>query len=50
MLVLTSDSETGERIKSEIGGPWMNEHIAPLLAGPPGQSSGAVVAGSPQWR
>jgi hypothetical protein len=46
-LVLTfPDLETEERVKSEIGGPWMNEHVVPLLAGPPERSSGTVVAGS----
>jgi hypothetical protein len=47
VLVLTfPDSETEERIKSEIGGPWMKEHVVPLLAGATERSSGAVVAGS----
>ncbi len=47
ILVLTfPDVETEERIKSEIGGPWMKEHVVPLLAGPTGRSSGTVVAGS----
>lgn len=46
-FVLTfPDLETEERIKSEIGGPWMNEHVVPLLAEPPDRSSGAVIAGS----
>jgi hypothetical protein len=40
-----SDAEIEERIKSEIGGPWMREHIVPLLDGPPERSSGEVVAG-----
>jgi hypothetical protein len=46
MLVLTfPDSETEERIKSEVGGPWMREHIMPLLAEPTARASGEVVAG-----
>ena len=39
------DVETEERIKSEIGGPWMRDHIVPLLDAPPERSSGEVVAG-----
>ncbi len=47
ILVLTfPDLETEERIKSEIGGPWMKEHVVPLLAEPTDRSSGMVVAGS----
>lgn len=46
-LVLSfPDLETEERVKSEIGGPWMKEHVVPLLAAPPDRSSGVVVAGS----
>jgi hydroxymethylglutaryl-CoA reductase len=46
ILVLTfPDSETEERIKSEVGGPWMREHITPLLAEATQRASGEVVAG-----
>jgi|SwirhisoilCB2_FD_contig_41_16578370_length_739_multi_4_in_0_out_0_2 hypothetical protein len=46
ILVLAfPDLETEERISSEIGGPWMREHVVPLLASPPERSSGVVVAG-----
>ena len=46
ILVLTfPDFETEERIKSEVGGPWMREHIMPLLAEPSQRASGEVVAG-----
>ena len=45
ILILTfPDLETEERIKAEIGGPWMKEHVVPLLAGPTERSSGEVVA------
>jgi hypothetical protein len=40
------DLETEERIKSEVGGPWMREHIVPLLAAPTERTSGDVVAGA----
>ena len=47
ILVLTfPDLETEERIKSEVGGPWMREHIVPLLAEPTERASGDVVAGA----
>lgn len=47
VLVLAfPDLETEERVKSEIGGPWMREHIVPLLAEPTARSSGEVVADS----
>ena len=46
MIVLGfPDTATEERIKSEIGGPWMREQVIPLLAGPPERTSGEVVAG-----
>ena len=46
ILVLTfPDFETEERIKSEVGGPWMREHVVPLLAEPTERASGEVVAG-----
>lgn len=47
ILVLTfPDVETEERISSEIGGPWMREHVVPVLASPPERSSGVVIAGT----
>ena len=46
ILVLTFPNfETEERIKSAVGGPWMREHIVPLLAEPTERASGEVVAG-----
>jgi hypothetical protein len=47
ILVLTfPDFESEERIKSEVGGPWMREHIVPLLAEPTERAAGDVVAGT----
>ncbi len=49
ILVLSfPDMETEERVSAEIGGPWMREHVLPLLSGPPERSAGVVVAGSPE--
>jgi hypothetical protein len=46
ILVLTfPDLDTEERVKSEVGGPWMREHVVPLLAEPAERASGEVVAG-----
>ena len=45
LLLGFPDADTEERIKNEIGGPWMREHIIPLLASPPERTSGDVVAG-----
>ena len=39
------DAESEERIKNEVGGPWMREYVIPLLDTPPERTSGEVVAG-----
>ena len=45
LVLFFPDLETEERISREVGGPWMREHVLPLLASPPGRSAGdAVVA------
>ena len=36
--------EDAERIVREVGGPWMREHIRPLLAGDTERSVGEVIA------
>ena len=46
-LVLILEFETAEdadRIAREVGGPWMREHILPLLAGDTERSVGEVIA------
>lgn len=37
-------AEDGNRIAREVGGPWMNEHIRPLLAGDTERYIGEVIA------
>ena len=37
-------AEDADRVASEIGGPWMREHIIPLLARSPERSVGEVIA------
>lgn len=46
-LILLLDFETiddANRIAREVGGPFMNEHIRPLLAGDTDRNVGTVVA------
>src|SRR5512138_367150 len=46
-LILILEFETAEdagRIAREVGGPWMNAHIRPLLAGDTDRSVGEVIA------
>jgi hypothetical protein len=37
-------AEDADRIAREVGGPWMREHIRPLLAGDTERSVGEVIA------
>ncbi len=47
ILVLEFPSaDEANRIAREVGGPWMNEHIRPLLAGDTERSVGEVIASS----
>jgi len=39
-----SSAEDADRIAREVGGPWMREHIAPLLAGDTERSVAEVIA------
>lgn len=38
--------QDADRIAREVGGPWMREHIVPLLAGDTERSVGEVIASS----
>jgi hypothetical protein len=45
ILILEFPSaEEANRIAREVGGPWMNEHIRPLLAGDTERHLGEVIA------
>ena len=45
ILVLEfASAEDANRIAREVGGPWMNEHIRPLLAGDTERHVGEVIA------
>jgi hypothetical protein len=37
-------AEDADRVAREVGGPWMREHIRPLLAGDTERSVGEVIA------
>jgi hypothetical protein len=37
-------AEDAERVAREVGGPWMREHITPLLAGDTERSLAEVIA------
>jgi hypothetical protein len=39
-----ADADDADRIAREVGGPWMREHIRPLLAGDTERSVGEVIA------
>jgi hypothetical protein len=40
-------AEDADRIAREVGGPWMREHIRPLLARDTERSVGEVIASAP---
>ena len=45
ILILEFPSaEEADRVAREVGGPWMREHIRPLLAGDTERSVGEVIA------
>jgi hypothetical protein len=45
VLVITGgDAEALDRLATEVGTPWMREHVIPLLAGPPERHIGPIIA------
>lgn len=42
------NAEDADRVAREVGGPWMREHIRPLLAGDTQRSVGEVIASTGQ--
>jgi hypothetical protein len=45
ILILTfATAEEADRIAREVGGPWMREHVVPLLADGTQRSIGEVIA------
>lgn len=44
VLVIFADSpETLDRLATEVGSPWMQANVVPLLAGPPDRRVGPVL-------
>jgi hypothetical protein len=44
LVLLFALPEDADRVSREVGGPWMREHIAPLLARDTERSVGEVIA------
>ncbi|HEY2354693.1 MAG TPA: hypothetical protein VGH79_07345 [Gaiellaceae bacterium] len=44
LILEFSSAEEANRIAREVGGPWMREHIVPLLAGDTERHLGEVIA------
>jgi hypothetical protein len=44
LILEFASAEDADRVASEIGGPWMREHIIPLLSRGPERSVGEVIA------
>jgi hypothetical protein len=44
LILEFAGAEDADRIAREVGGPWMREHIRPLLAGDTERSVGEVIA------
>jgi hypothetical protein len=50
LLLTFANAEEADRVAREVGGPWMREHIVPLLARDTDRSVGEVIASaSPQF-
>lgn len=44
LILEFSTAEDADRIAREIGGPWIREHVRPLLAGDTDRSVAEVIA------
>jgi len=47
LLLTFATADDADRIAREVGGPWMREHIRPLLARDTERSVGEVIASAP---
>jgi hypothetical protein len=47
LLLDFTSAEDADRVAREAGGPWMREHIVPLLSGGTERSLGEVIASAP---
>jgi hypothetical protein len=44
LILEFAGAEDADRVARDVGGPWMREHIKPLLAGDTERSVGEVIA------
>ena len=44
LLIAGDDAEAVDRIATDVGSPWMREHVVPLLAAPPDRRVGPALA------
>jgi hypothetical protein len=44
LLITGDDAAVLDRVATEVGTPWMREHVVPLLAEPPDRHLGPVIA------
>ena len=44
LILEFATAEDADRVARDVGGPWMREHIRPLLAGDTERSAGEVIA------
>ena len=44
LILEFASPQDADRVATEVGGPWMREHILPLLARGPERSVGEVIA------
>ena len=44
LILEFASAEDADRVATDVGGPWMREHILPLLARGPERSVGEVIA------
>lgn len=48
VLIISADEpQTLDRIATEVGSPWMREHVVPHLAWPPDRQLGPVLLSAP---
>jgi hypothetical protein len=47
LILMFAGAEEADRVAREVGGPWMREHIVPLLARDTDRSVGEVIASAP---
>ncbi len=50
LLLMFDNGEDAARVARDVGGPFMTEHVVPLLSGEPDRSVGEVVLESSRGR